>query len=70
MLKEHIKRAQCCPGLKWEEQYMIYDRKLILQWIREGFIPLEVVKMYAIGFVEERARELGKVKAWRVETLL
>jgi hypothetical protein len=43
---------------------MIYDTKLILQWIREETIPLKVVAMFALEFVRERAKELRKENAW------
>ena len=44
---------------------MIYDVDLVLGWIRDGNISVDVAEMFAIDFVQERARELGKVDLWR-----
>ena len=46
---------------------MVYDKKLILEWIfdSEEPIPVEVVANYALDFVQQRATELGKEDAWR-----
>ena len=64
-LEGHIKEGKCGPRPEWEEECLIYDPKLILQWILEESIPFEVAAMYALEFVNERARELGKVDVWR-----
>ncbi|KAF8485891.1 hypothetical protein DFH94DRAFT_841959 [Russula ochroleuca] len=64
-LKMHIDEGMCGPRPEWEEQWMIYNPKLILQWICEDFISIEFAETYALDFVQERARELGKVDAWR-----
>jgi hypothetical protein len=61
----HIDEGMCGPRPEWEEQWMIYNPKLILQWICEDFISIEFAETYALDFVQERARELGKVNLWR-----
>jgi hypothetical protein len=63
-LKRHVDKEKCGPKPE-PEQYQIYDTKLILGWILEDNIPLKVAAGYALDFVSERARELGKVEAWR-----
>ena len=44
---------------------MIYDVELVLGWIRDGTISVDVAETFVIDFVQERARELGKVDLWR-----
>jgi hypothetical protein len=52
-------------GAKLESrEYKIYDPKLVLHWLLIDSVPFETVVTLALGFVEERARELGKVDAW------
>ena len=63
-LKRHVDKQKCGPKPE-PEQYQIYDTNLILDWILEDDIPLKVAAGYALYFVGERARELGKVDAWR-----
>jgi hypothetical protein len=46
------------------EQYQIYNTNLILGWILEDDTPAHVAASYALDFVRERARELGKVESW------
>jgi hypothetical protein len=46
------------------EQCQIYDTELILGWILEDDTPVQVAASYALEFVEERARELGKAGMW------
>jgi hypothetical protein len=46
------------------EQYQIYNTNLILGWILEDDTPVQVAASYALDFVRERARELGKVETW------
>lgn len=43
---------------------MVYDKKLILGWIFEDLISVDVVAKYALDFVQQRATELGKGDAW------
>jgi hypothetical protein len=62
---EHIDQGNCGPRPEWEEQRVIYDVQLILGWIREGIVSTDAAEMYAVDFVQERARELGKVNLWR-----
>jgi len=44
---------------------MVYDKKLILEWIFEESISIDVVATYARDLVQERATELGKEDVWR-----
>jgi hypothetical protein len=44
---------------------MVYDKELVLGWILEESIPIDVVAEYALEFVQERATQLGKKDAWR-----
>jgi hypothetical protein len=43
---------------------VIYDAKLITQWIRNDTVSIEISEMFALKFVQERAKELGKVDLW------
>ena len=43
---------------------MIYDAKLITQWIRNDTVSIEIAEMFALKFVQERAKELAKVDLW------
>lgn len=63
-LNKHVDKEQCGPKPE-RDQYQIYDTRLILGWILEDDVPLNVAVGYALDFVGERARELGKVEAWR-----
>jgi hypothetical protein len=63
-LSEHIEQKKCGPKPEFEEQRMIYDVGLILNWIREDIVSVEVAQMFAVDLVEERARELGKANLW------
>jgi hypothetical protein len=42
----------------------IYDKLLVLGFIFEDSVPVERAEKYALGFVAERARELGKEVEW------
>jgi hypothetical protein len=46
------------------EQYEIYDIELILHWLLVDLVPFETVETFAVGLIEERAKELEKVEAW------
>ena len=61
----HIKKGACGSIPEWEHQRMIYDPKLILYWILDEVVSFEVAVQYALNFVQERARELGKGNLWR-----
>ncbi|KAF8498673.1 hypothetical protein F5888DRAFT_1633904 [Russula emetica] len=64
-LFKHIKvSGECGANPKWVEQYKIYDTELILRRLISGSAPLETVETFALGLIEERARELEKVDAW------
>ncbi len=53
-----------CGPMPVQEQYQIYDTDLVLGWILEDDTPVHVAASYALDFVEERAREFGKVEVW------
>jgi hypothetical protein len=42
----------------------VYDTKIILERIKAG-TPVETAKVYALGFVSEKADELGFVEEWK-----
>jgi hypothetical protein len=64
-LYKHIKVSKICGAKpKWVEQYEIYETELILHWLLIDSIPFETVETFALGWIEERARELEKVNAW------
>ena len=62
-LKKHLDKNKCGPR-PVQEQCQIYDTKLILGWILEDDTPVQVAASYALEFVGERARELGKAGMW------
>jgi hypothetical protein len=41
----------------------VYETKTILGWIKDG-TPVEIAAAYALGFVSEKAHELGLVEDW------
>ena len=57
-------KGKCGSKPKSEEVCMIYDAKLITQWIREDTVSIEIAEMLALNFVKQRAKELGKVNLW------
>jgi hypothetical protein len=63
-LYQHLKVAKCGPR-PTREQYQIYETKLILDWILNDGVPIEKAVCYALSFVYEKARELGKGEEWR-----
>lgn len=64
-LKSHLDRNKCGPSPEFEDQCQIYDTNLILGWILQDDLPVQVAASYALDFVGERARELGKLETWR-----
>ena len=43
---------------------MIYDANLVAKWIRENSVSIEIAEMFALNFVKEKAKELGKENLW------
>jgi len=43
--------------------FHVYETKVILGWIKDG-TPVEIAAAYALGFVSEKAHELGLVEDW------
>ena len=66
MLNMHISnsKGKCGSKPESEEECMIYDAKLITQWIRGDTVSIEIAEMLALNFVKQRAKELGKVNLW------
>jgi hypothetical protein len=55
----------CGPEPKGSRrQYQIYDIDLVVGWILNDASSVEVAARYALGFVEERARELLMTEVW------
>jgi len=46
-------------------EYEIYPSKMILNWITNGRVSTDVAADYALLFAGEKARELGKLEAWK-----
>ncbi|KAI0251269.1 hypothetical protein BJV78DRAFT_1212122 [Lactifluus subvellereus] len=61
-LKTHLAQQKCGPIPK-RKQYEIYDKDLVVGWILDG-TSVEVAARFALGFVEERARELLMTEEW------
>jgi len=58
-LQKHLDKQKC--GQKPNEhQYQIYDVELVLDMIKEGTVSISTAAGYAVDFVKERAKELGK----------
>ena len=60
----HIGKGKCGRKPASKEDCVIYDAKLITQWIRNDTVSIEIAEMFALKFVQERAKELGKVDLW------
>lgn len=43
---------------------MIYNANLIIRWIREDFVSIELAEMFALNFVKEKAKDLCKEDLW------
>jgi hypothetical protein len=63
-LQKHLKTEKCGSLNPKREEYEIYERSAILDWIFNRGQDVEMVASYALGVVEERALEIGKVKEW------
>lgn len=63
-LNMHISKGKCRRKPKSKEECTIYDAKLITSWIRNDTVSIEIAEMFALKFVQERAKELGKVDLW------
>jgi hypothetical protein len=57
-------KGKCGPKPKSEKECTIYNAKLITRWIREDSVSIEIAEMFALNFVQERAKELGKENLW------
>jgi hypothetical protein len=58
-LARHLKKEGCGETPE-KDQYQIYDIDLVLDMMKEGAASLSTAAGYAVGFVKERAGELGK----------
>jgi hypothetical protein len=63
-LQKHLRTEKCGSLDLKREQYEIYERSAILDWIFTRGEDVEKVASYALGVVEERALEVGKVEEW------
>ena len=53
------------PGTDPEvEPCLIYETRVVIDWIKNG-TSVEMAARYALGFVSERARELGFEEEWK-----
>jgi hypothetical protein len=59
----YLKIQKCDQFNPKREQYEIYERSAILDWIFYRGEPVEQVARYALGVV--RALEKGKVEEWK-----
>ena len=59
--QRHLNTQRCGPRLE-EQQYQIYNVKMILSWIKDspGGDILSTAQNFAVDLVKERALELGK----------
>ena len=46
------------------EPLLVYETRTILDWINNG-TPVKTAAGYALGFVSEKAKELGFEEEWR-----
>ena len=60
----HISKGKCRRKPESKKECMIYDAKLITQWIRNDTVSIKIAEMFALKFVQERAEELEKVDLW------
>ena len=60
--QRHMTTQKCGPRLAQEQQYQIYNVKMVMNWIKHSpgvyFIP--TAQNIAVDLVRERALELGK----------
>jgi len=59
--QRHLNTQRCGPRLE-EQQYQIYNVKMVLSWIKDsqdGSI-VSTAQSFAVDLVKERALELGK----------
>ena len=59
--QRHLNTQKCGPRPE-EQQYQIYNVKMILSWIKDsdGGEALPVAQNISVELVKERAQELGK----------
>jgi hypothetical protein len=60
--KAHLEKHH--PDHDERQPGQIYDKVLFLQYIFEDHVPVARAEKYALDFVAERARELGKEVEW------
>lgn len=60
--QRHLNTQRCGPRLEEQQQYQIYNVKMILSWIRDsqGGDIISTAQNFAVDLVKERALELGK----------
>ncbi|KAH9957656.1 hypothetical protein BGW80DRAFT_1380299, partial [Lactifluus volemus] len=62
-LKRHLYK-QKCGSKPWDQEYKIFEPRIMLNWILKDHIPVGVAASYALVFVGERAVELRKEMDW------
>jgi hypothetical protein len=69
-LVRHSEKSECALTFEKPHKriqyriYQIYDTKLILDWILDDLLPVNIAANFALGFVKERAWELGREEVW------
>jgi len=58
----HLTTQQCGPRPAQEQQYQIYNMKMVMNWINnsQGANFILTAQNFAVELVKERALELGK----------
>ncbi|KAH9972455.1 hypothetical protein BGW80DRAFT_1314612 [Lactifluus volemus] len=62
-LKRHLSK-QKCGSKPWDNEYRIYEPKMILNWILKDQVPVGVGASYALVLAGEKAMELRKEEDW------
>ena len=59
---KHLDTQNCGPKPTQEQQYQIYNVKMVMNWIKnsQGVDFLSTAQNFAVDLVKERALELGK----------
>jgi hypothetical protein len=60
--QEHLTAQQCGPRPAQEQQYQIYNVKMVMNWIKNspGVDSISTAQNFSVDLVKERALELGK----------
>jgi len=60
--QRHLTTQKCGPRPAQEQQYQIYNVKMVMNWIKNspGVNFISTAQSFAVDLVKERALELGK----------